>query len=90
MINPRYTTGIDKDALNSLKKSHQIVVTLEDGILDGGFGEKITRFYGDSSMKVLNFGAAKEFVDRCPLEELYAKYHLTPRQIVEDILAINK
>ncbi len=90
LINPRYTTGIDKDALNSLKKSHQIVVTLEDGILDGGFGEKITRFYGDSSMKVLNFGAAKEFVDRCPLEELYAKYHLTPRQIVEDILAINK
>ncbi|MGL4848490.1 MAG: 1-deoxy-D-xylulose-5-phosphate synthase, partial [Clostridium sp.] len=61
LINPRYITGIDKDMLEDLTKDHDVVITLEDGILDGGFGEKITRFYGDKEMKVLNYGATKEF-----------------------------
>ena len=64
------------------------MITLEDGELDGGFGEKITRFYGDSSMKVLNFGALKEFTDRTPVEELYQRYHLNNEQIVEDIIQV--
>lgn len=85
LINPVYLTGIDKDMLEDLKKDHELVITLEDGALNGGFGEKVTRFYGNSDMKVLNFGADKEFPDRVPLEELYEKYHLTPDLIVEDI-----
>ena len=85
LINPKFMTGIDKELLEELKKGHKVVVTLEDGILDGGFGEKITRFYGNSDMKVLNFGAKKEFTDRVPLEELYNRYHLTPELITKDI-----
>ena len=74
--------------LEDLKAEHKIVITLEDGVLDGGFGEKITRFYGNSTIKVLNYGAKKEFTDRTPLEELYTRYHLTKELIVEDILKI--
>ena len=65
-------------------------VTLEDGELDGGFGEKIARFYGADDMKVLNFGALKEFTDRANLQALYERYHLTPKQIVEDTLKLIK
>ena len=85
LINPIYTTGLDKELLEDLKSEHQIVITLEDGVLQGGFGEKIASYYGGSEMKVLNFGADKEFTDRTPLEELYQRYHLTPELIVEDI-----
>ena len=90
LINPIYLTGIDEKLLNDLKQNHNIVITLESGVLDGGFGEKITRFYGSSDMKVLNYGAKKEFTDRVPLAELYAKYHLTPELILKDIQDINK
>lgn len=86
LVNPRYLTGLDENLLNSLKADHKIVATLEDGELDGGFGEKIARFYGDSNMKVLNFGAKKEFTDRVPVEEQYKRYHLTPELIAADIL----
>ena len=85
LINPIYTTGLDKGLLEDLKSEHQIVITLEDGVLQGGFGEKIASYYGGSDIKVLNFGADKEFTDRIPLEELYQRYHLTPELIVEDI-----
>ena len=85
LINPRFITGIDAEMLEGLKSNHSVVITLEDGELDGGFGEKITRFYGNSSMKVLNFGSNKEFTDRTPIEELYERYHLTPELIVQDI-----
>jgi 1-deoxy-D-xylulose-5-phosphate synthase len=88
LINPKFITGIDKDMLESLKPKHSVVITLEDGELDGGFGEKITRYYGNSNMKVLNFGSSKEFTDRVPLEELYQRYHLTPELIVQDIKKI--
>lgn len=86
LINPCFATGIDKETLEELKNKHQIVVTLEDGVLDGGFGEKISRFYSTSDMKVLNFGAKKEFPDRVSLNELYEKYHLKAELIVKDIL----
>ena len=90
LINPKFITGIDKDLLEDLKANHSVVVTLEDGMLDGGFGEKVARFYGDSDMKVLNFGGLKEFTDRVPLEELYNRYHLTPELIVKDVTKILK
>lgn len=88
LINPKFITGIDEELLESLKANHKIVITLEDGVLDGGFGEKITRFYGNSDMKVLNYGAKKEFVDRVPLDTLYERYRLKPELIVEDLLLI--
>ncbi len=85
LINPCFMTDIDEELLESLKANHSVVVTLEDGELDGGFGEKITRFYGNSDMKVLNYGAKKEFTDRVPLEELYIRYRLTKELIAEDV-----
>ncbi|WP_217077474.1 1-deoxy-D-xylulose-5-phosphate synthase [Clostridium baratii] len=85
VINPRFITGIDKELLESLKGNHELVITLEDGMLDGGFGEKITRFYGASDMKVLNFGSNKEFTDRISLDELYERYHLKEDLILDDI-----
>lgn len=87
LINPRFITGLDKEMLESLKNNHDIVITLEDGMLDGGFGEKIARYYGASDMKVLNYGAKKEFPDRVPLQTLYERYRLTPDLIVEDVKA---
>lgn len=85
LINPKFITGVDEKLLESLKQSHKLIITLEDGILNGGFGEKIARFYGSSDVKVLNYGAKKEFTDRVPLEELYVRYRLTPELILEDI-----
>ncbi|MCC3868093.1 1-deoxy-D-xylulose-5-phosphate synthase [Terrisporobacter mayombei] len=85
LINPRFITGVDEDLLNELQENHKLVITLEDGILDGGFGEKISRFYGDKNMRVLNFGATKEFTDSVPLRELYERYHLSEDLIIEDI-----
>ena len=87
LINPRYITGIDKDMLEELKKEHDVVITIEDGVLDGGFGEKIARYYGDSDIRVLNFGLKKEFVDRFHVDELMKANHLTDEQIVADVLA---
>lgn len=89
LINPVYLSGIDKQALEDLKKNHRLVITLEDGCLAGGYGEKISRYYANSGMKVLNFGADKEFTDRVPLEELYKKYHLTSDLIIQDIMKTN-
>ncbi|HBJ1651073.1 1-deoxy-D-xylulose-5-phosphate synthase [Clostridium botulinum] len=85
LINPRFISGIDKDLLTELLDNHKLVITLEDGILDGGFGEKISRFYGDKEMRVLNFGASKEFTDSVPLETLHSRYHLTEELIISDI-----
>ncbi len=85
LINPHFITGIDKDMLEELKSNHRLVITLEDGILEGGFGEKITRFYSTSDMKVINYGANKEFTDCVPLDELYERYHLKEDLIVNDI-----
>ena len=90
LINPRFYSELDCELLDSLKQNHQLVITLEDGILDGGFGEKVPRFYGSSSMKVLNYGARKEFVDRVPVDELCKRYRLQPELIVEDVLKIVK
>ena len=85
LINPRYLSGIDENVLDKLRSNHSLVATLEDGIVNGGFGEKIASFYGTSAMKVLNFGAKKEFTDRTPLDEIYQRNHLTVEQIVADI-----
>ena len=86
VINPYYITGTDEQMLEELKKEHDVVVTIEDGILDGGFGEKIARFYGNSVVKVLNFGLKKEFPDRYNVDEILKKNHLTKELILTDIM----
>lgn len=88
LINPKFITGVDEELLNSLKSDHDVVITLENGTLDGGFGEKISRFYGNSNVKVLNYGADKEFNDRVPMDELLTRYHLKKEMIVDDIASI--
>ncbi len=85
VINPRFITGLDEKLLRELTADHDVVVTLEDGQLDGGFGEKIARFYGADAVKVLNFGLKKEFLDRYNLEQVLRDNHLTPELIVSDI-----
>lgn len=86
VINPYYITGLDKGLLEKMKADHDTVVTLEDGILNGGFGEKIARFYGSSDMKVYNYGLKKEFLDRYDVNEVLKENHLTAEQIVNDVL----
>ena len=86
LINPRYITGVDQSLMEELKTDHELIVTLEDGVLDGGFGEKITRYFGCSPIKVLNFGAPKEFADRFDPQTFLKQNHLTAPQIAEDLL----
>lgn len=88
LINPYYITGVDTELLESLKKDHDVVVTLEDGVLDGGFGEKIARFYGPSDVKVINFGLKKEFLDRYNPADVLKENRLTPEQIAEDAVVL--
>ena len=82
LINPRYITGLDEEMLESLKADHEKVIILEDGALEGGFGEKIARFYGDSDMKTLCFGIKKGLYDRYDYQQLAKDNELTPEQIV--------
>lgn len=85
LINPRYITGLDEPMLEQLKAAHSVVITLEDGILNGGFGEKIARYYGASDMKVYCYGLKKEFLDRYAVADVLKANHLTPEQIYGDV-----
>ncbi|MGN0666767.1 MAG: hypothetical protein ACI4KF_09605 [Huintestinicola sp.] len=76
------------ELLERLKKDHDIVITLEDGVLDGGWGQKIASFYGNSEMKVLNYGLKKEFLDRYDLNKVMTENRLIPELILEDIRGI--
>lgn len=78
----------DEAALAELAKTHKVAVTLEDGVLDGGFGEKVARYYGATALKVLAYGGRKEFTDREPLDEIYRKNRLEPEMIAEDVLKL--
>ena len=86
LINPRYLNEVDKDTLDSLKADHKIVVTLEDGCKDGGFGERIASYFGASDMKVVVCGVKKDLYDRFDLHQLLADNRLLDEQITEDII----
>ena len=88
LINPRYLNEVDAEALESLKMNHKLVVTLEDGCKDGGFGERIASYYGTSDMKVLVCGVKKGLYDRYDVEQLLKNNRLLDEQIVEDVLAL--
>ena len=85
LINPRFATGLDVTLLNNLKDSHNIVITLEDGILDGGFGQKIASYFGDTNIKVKNYGLQKKFYDRYNPEELLKEENMDIESIIEYI-----
>ncbi len=88
LINPRYLNAVDPTTLDSLKQDHQIVVTLEDGCKDGGFGERIAAYYATADMKVIVGGVKKDLYDRYDLQQLLADNRLLDEQIVEDITAL--
>ncbi len=88
LINPRYLNEVDAEMLDALKTDHQLVVTLEDGCKDGGFGERIAAYYGASDMKVLVGGVKKGLYDRYDVGQLLSDNRLLDDQIVEDILAV--
>ena len=88
LINPRYLSGVDEVMLEGLRKDHQIVVTIEDGSLDGGFGERISRFYGPTTMRVLNFGIKKALYDRYDVNQLLRDNDLTDEQILNKIKSV--
>ncbi len=90
LINPRFITKLDEELLENLKQNHEIVITLEDGILDGGFGEKIARFYSDTNIKVKNYGIKKAFYDKYNVNELLQENKLTPEQIAKEVEEIIK
>nr|MCR5667421.1 hypothetical protein [Lachnospiraceae bacterium] len=73
-----------------LKKDHSLVITLEDGIVEGGFGQKVASYYGPSDMKVKNFGLKKEFYDRYDPEELLREVSMTPEQITFCLKSMEK
>lgn len=85
LINPRYASGLDEKLLDELMQNHGLVITLEDGILDGGFGQKVAAFYGDKNMKVKTYGLNKEFYDRYNPQELLQALGMTSEQIIADI-----
>ena len=88
LINPRYLNEVDAEVLDSLKANHQLVVTLEDGSKDGGFGERIASYYGTSEMKVMVGGIRKGLYDRYDVQQLLSDNRLLDEQIVEDILLV--
>ena len=88
LINPKSAAHLDVEALNDLKKDHELVVTLENNSLAGGFGEKVASFYGPSDMKVMTFGEKREYTDLESVASIYKRNHLTPDQISKDILDV--
>ncbi|ERJ89770.1 putative 1-deoxy-D-xylulose-5-phosphate synthase [Selenomonas sp. oral taxon 892 str. F0426] len=87
VINPLYLSGLDAELLDSLRAKHRLILTVEDGILDGGFGQKVAAFYGaQDSVRVKNYGLPKKFFNRYTPAALAREYHLTAEQIAADVL----
>jgi 1-deoxy-D-xylulose-5-phosphate synthase len=86
IINPKFISGVDQDLLAKLPAQHQVVVTLEDGILDGGYGQTVASYLGNTSLKVQNYGLAKTFPDRFDADQLLCQQGLTVPQIVQQII----
>ena len=91
VVNPIFLSGLDTALLKRLKEKHRLILTLEDGILDGGFGQKIAAYYGmDKNIRVRCYGLSKEFYDRYRSKELARAHHLTAEQIAADTLTTFK
>ena len=86
LVNPRFLTGLDKKLLNSLKENHKLVVTVEDGIVEGGYGQTVASYLGNTVLKVQNYGIDKKFYDRYNVEELMKENGLTVDNIVKNVI----
>ena len=86
LVNPRFLTGLDKELLNSLKENHKLVVTVEDGIVEGGYGQTVASYLGNTELKVQNYGISKKFYDRYNVEELMKENGLTVENIVKNVI----
>ena len=86
LINPRFISGVDTELLDSLKQNHKVVVVLEDGSKEGGFGGRVAQVVSPIGLKCLTYGLEKKFVDRYNPDELEKAYRLTVPQIVEDTI----
>ena len=87
VVNPKFLTGLDEELLDSLESEHQVVVTLEDGVLEGGYGQMIASYLGNTDIKIQNYGVEKAFHDRYNPKELLAENGVTVDNIVKNILA---
>ena len=87
LVNPKFITGLDAELLDSLESEHQVVVTLEDGILEGGYGQMVASYLGNTDLKVQNYGVEKAFHDRYNAKKLLAENGVTVNNIVKNILA---
>lgn len=85
LINPVFLTGLDKDLLDKISKNHKLVITLEDGIIEGGFGQKVASFYGKYDIKVLNFGIKKKFYNGYKVDEILKDNNLNIDTIVKEV-----
>ena len=90
LINPRFASGIDRELLDKLCADHDVIVTLEDGILEGGFGQKIASYLGGKDVKVLNYGFIKKFYDGMSAKDALLESRITPECILEDVTSIMK
>ena len=88
VINPKFANGVDSRLLGELRKDHELTVTLEDGVVTGGFGQNIASFYGPTEMKVKNYGLARAFYDRYDAEDLLRESGITVEKITADIQAL--
>lgn len=85
LVNPLSANILDEKALDQLATNHKVIVTLEDNILDGGFGQKVASYLGNKDVKVLNYGQNRVYTDQTPVAEIYQQNHLTLEQIVADV-----
>jgi len=86
LVNPRYASGVDNDLLHELSRTHSVFVTLENGVVEGGFGQKVAAALGDTDAKVLVRGLSKDFYDKVSFADLCEKNCLNPVQIAKDVI----
>lgn len=85
LVKPYFASGVDQNLLDNLVKDHNVIVTIEDGIIEGGWGQNIASYLGTSSARVLNYGVKKAFYDRVNIAELMRESHLEPELIAADV-----
>ena len=87
LVNPKFVTGLDTELLDSLEANHDVVVTLEDGVLEGGYGQMVASYLGNKDLAVQTYGLSKAFHDRYNASELLEKEGITVDNIVNHVLA---
>ena len=89
LINVRFVKPFDQDILKQMSRAHRLFVSIEEGLLDGGYGEKIANYAARERMDVcvLQNGIQDEYVEHGNVELLRKEVHLDADSIVEKIVA---